>query len=515
MSPTACNPSVRSYTRRFEVDVFVSYGHIDNQENWVTHFHACLQTRLQELLGTSDVAVWRDPKLEGMDMFEDLLREKLARSALFISILSPRYSQSASCRKEVDWFMEGAQRTGGLRLETKSRLIKVTKTRLMEEMEPPGFQGTLGYKFYKTDPENPDMFHEFSSQSDRPRFNEFRELCDNLAQAVARMLRRLREFDPVIAPTGKTVFLARTTSDLEPRRTAIRSELTDRGHTVASLESWPDSGPQVREALEPLLANCELSVHLFGRMYGMIPEEETRSFGELQYELALAQRQRSNFHQLMWIPESLENAEERQQAFLNKLRQSRDQVGSNQYDLLETDFESFKESLLDRLSPKSQASLSAPRTKSKSVYLLCNQLDLRRDPLEKIKAYLRSRGHPVELPPFEGDPIELRNEEDEIIGETGAALIYYGTAKDAWVVAKRRMLRKALSAKDTGQHYARALYLCSPRDDKKDDYLSVPDHLYLEPEPQGFPPLLVVGDCGEFEPAKLDSFIDLIESQSL
>jgi hypothetical protein len=226
------------------------------------------------------------------------------------------------------------------------------------------------------------------------------------------------------------------------------------------------------------------------------------------------QRQRPNFHQLMWIPENVENAEERQQSFLNKLRQTKDQVGSNRYDLLETDFESFKESLLDRLSRKSCVLLPALRTKSKSVYLLCNQFDLKRDPLEKIKAYLRSRGHPVELPPFEGDPLELRNQEDEIIGETGAALIYYGTAKDAWVVAKRRMLRKALGSRDMGQRYARALYLCSPPDDKKADYLSVPDHLYLEPEPQGLPPLLVVGDCGEFEPTKLDSFVELIERES-
>jgi len=513
MSASPCAGARPSYTRAYEVDVFLSYGHIDNRENWVTQFHKRLETRLQELLGTDDVSIFRDPKLEGNDIYDELLRQKVSRSAVFISVLSPRYTLSPSCRKELDWFVEAAQQTGGLHVETKSRLIRVIKTRLPEGALPPNFRDTLGFQFYEADPENEEIFHEFDADAGMPRFNQFREQCDRLAQAVGRMLRKLRQIPSSTPTAGRTVFLARTTSDLEFHCASIRNELTDRGHTVLPSAPLPDSGPEMRAAVEPLLAKSDLSVHLFGRAYGVIPEQETRSIGELQYELALNQRQRPGFHQLLWVPEDLQNPEERQQSFLKNLRESKDQKGAARADLYETCFESFKEGLLDALSRKAETPPPLSGVKSKAVYLLCNQQDLKREPLDKIKGYLRSRGHPVELPPFDGDPQELREVEEGLIEDTDAALIYYGTAKDAWVIAKRKNLRKILGTRASGRDYARALYLCAPKDDKKADYLSVPDHLFLEPEQQGFPPLLVVGDCGDFDPAKLDAFISLIEKE--
>lgn len=503
-----------SFTQTYEVDLFLSYGHIDNQENWVTEFHRRLQTRLQELLGTQELVVWRDPKLDGTDAFEDLLRDRVSHSALFLSVLSPRYTSSKSCRDELDWFLEAAQARGSVRIDMKSRLIKVVKTRLSEGMEPANFKDTLGFKFYETDLQNKDLFHEFDHLAGMPRFNQFREQCDCLGQALERLLRRLKQVPSAEAVTKRTIFLARTTSDLERQRSSIREELTDRGHTVLPSEPLPDSGPEMRAAAEALLAKSDLSVHLVGRSYGVIPEQETRSFGELQNELAFRQRKRPNFHQLVWIPKDLQNPEERQQAFLTKLRESKDQTGASRGDLNEGSFEEFKSDLLLLLSRKPEAPAHAPGAKVKAVYLLCSQPDSTREQLVKIKGYLRSRGHPVELPPFEGDPEELRTIEADLIGDTDAALIYYGTAKDAWVIAKRKNLRKVLGSKPSGRDYARALYLCTPKDDRKADYLSVADHLFLEPEPLGFPPLLVVGDCEDFDPAKLEAFVKLIERGS-
>ena len=37
---TSPNPGEQSFTRAYDVDVFVSYGHLDNQKNWVTNFHS-------------------------------------------------------------------------------------------------------------------------------------------------------------------------------------------------------------------------------------------------------------------------------------------------------------------------------------------------------------------------------------------------------------------------------------------------------------------------------------------
>jgi hypothetical protein len=195
------------------------------------------------------------------------------------------------------------------------------------------------------------------------------------------------------------------------------------------------------------------------------------------------------------------------------LREAKDQNGACQGDLNEEPLEEFKSDLLQLLSRKPETPATVSGARAKAVYLLCNQTDLNREQLIKIKGYLRSRGHPVELPPFEGNPEELRKLEEDLISDTDATLIYYGTAKDAWVIAKRKNLRKVLGSKPSGREYARALYLCVPKDERKEDYLSVPDHLFLEPEPMGFPPLLVLGDCQDFDPTKLDVFVQMIEKE--
>jgi TIR domain/Domain of unknown function (DUF4062) len=509
MSPTSAE---QSFTRAYAVDVFISYGHIDNQANWVTHFHSVLETRLQELLGSDRVSVWRDGKLNGVDAFEDVIRQRVGSSALFISVLSPRYVASPSCRNELDWFVEAAKHGTGLQVETQSRLIRVVKTKLLQGTQPPNFSATLGYEFYEPDPQNPELFREFGSQEGMPRFDKFADGLDTLAQTVAHTLRRMRQDQPSSKENVKTIFLARTTSDLEPRRASIQSELLGRGHQVVPAEPLPDTGSQLKVAVEALLSKADISVHLIGRRYGVIPEEEKRSFGELLYDLAFAQRERKGFHQLVWIPEDLQDPEDSQQAFLAKLRGALDQMASGKGDVFETSFESFKEGLLDVVSRKPEPPTISTSVKARAVYLLCDQPDLRQEQLEKIKAYLRSRGHPVDTPPFEGDPEELRAMEEELIGDTDAALIYYGTAKDLWVLRKRKNVLKVLSTKQKGRDYARALYLATPKNELKEGtYLTIPDHTYLEIE--GFPPLLLLGDCEEFQPEKLDAFIKLIEKE--
>src|SRR5215469_9317534 len=109
-----------SYTQTYGVDVFISYGQIDNQEKWVAEFHQRLERRLQELLGTRELVVWRDLKLDGVDVFEDVLKGLVSQSAVFISVLSPRYVSSSSCREELDWFLEAADSTRSLRVDLKS-----------------------------------------------------------------------------------------------------------------------------------------------------------------------------------------------------------------------------------------------------------------------------------------------------------------------------------------------------------------------------------------------------------
>ncbi|WP_353063811.1 TIR domain-containing protein [Tunturibacter psychrotolerans] len=504
----------QGFTGGFPVDLFISYGHIDNQANWITHLHSALQTRLQELLGTDQIVIWRDVKLNGLDLLWDTIRPKVTGSALFLSVLSPRYVSSDSCRQEVDCFVEAAERDNRWRSDTQSRLIRVVKTRLAEGVQQPlSFDATLGYEFYQTDDQNPDIFYEFGSQEGRPRFDNFAERVNVLAQTVARALLKFRQAKRATKPNVRTIFLSPTTRDLEQYRLSIQSELVGRGHNVIPTVPLPYTAAELVSTIESLLANADVSVQLIGRNYGLIPEEETRSLGELSYDLTLAQGARINFHQLIWIPEDLQNPENAQQTFITKLRGTQDEPAvSGKADVFETSFESFKEGVLDVLSQKLEVPPIPVAIKTKAVYLLCDQPDLKEEQLRKIKAYLRSYGYPVEVPVFQGDPEELRMMEEELILDTDAALIYYGTAKDLWVMRKRKSILKVLSSRPKGRNYTRALYLATPKDDiKAANYLAVSDHNYLEI--MGFSPLLLLGDCEDFGPEKITPFIQLLEKE--
>ena len=150
-----------SYVRNCESDVFISYAHFDNepmfegQRGWVEVFHQALEVRLRQLLG-EDPAVWRDPSLAGNDYLQDTLKNKLLKTALLLSVVTPRYLKSQSCLSEIEEFCRGAERTGGIRFQDKARLLKVVKTAVPLDQLPSPLQAVLGYEFYALNQERSD-----------------------------------------------------------------------------------------------------------------------------------------------------------------------------------------------------------------------------------------------------------------------------------------------------------------------------------------------------------------------
>ena len=113
--------------------VFISYAHIDNEHfsgtssGWIDLLHERLEIRLAQLLGRPP-KIWRDRKLAGNDVFNDTIVIELSKTAIFLSVLTPRYVQSTSCHRELQDFFRLAAQTGGVRLNDKHRVFKVAKT---------------------------------------------------------------------------------------------------------------------------------------------------------------------------------------------------------------------------------------------------------------------------------------------------------------------------------------------------------------------------------------------------
>jgi hypothetical protein len=118
--------------RRFEKDLFISYAHLGNQPlaprqvGWITQLHATLQALLDTRLGTK-AEIWRDEKLTSNDIFRQEIVDQFPKTALFLSVVSPRYLTSEWCRREVATFCDCALKSGGLVISNKARIFKVIK----------------------------------------------------------------------------------------------------------------------------------------------------------------------------------------------------------------------------------------------------------------------------------------------------------------------------------------------------------------------------------------------------
>src|SRR5664279_349179 len=96
--------------------------------------------------------IWRDSKLSGNDIFSDETTKVFPKTALLISVVTPRYVRSEWCTREVKEFCKAAENTGGLVFGHNSRALKVYKIPVADEDALPDvMKKTLGYPFFVLD----------------------------------------------------------------------------------------------------------------------------------------------------------------------------------------------------------------------------------------------------------------------------------------------------------------------------------------------------------------------------
>ena len=438
----------------FEGDAFISYAHLDNVElieghkGWVTNLHRALEVRVAQLLGKQP-RIWRDPKLQGNDSFADTLIERLQRVAALVAVISPRYIKSEWTRKELEEFWKATRQQGdGVRRQDKTRIFKVLKTPVPLEAYPPELKPLLGYEFFKVDPET-GRVHELDEIFGPEAQRDFWLKLDDLAHDICCLLEMLERPDTAGAPAAmlknEAVFLAETTSDLREQREAIRRDLQQHGYIVLPDGALPSIASELKAAVREDLAGSQLSIHLFGKNYSLVPEGEMESLLEIQNELAIERGKKGDFFRLLWVPTGLQVQDERQRKVLERIRtDSRILEGA---DLLENFLEDLRTVIHNRLQQNADkvthdiggSTVSAgvhPR-----VYLIYDQRDA--DAASAWADFLFEQGFEVIRPVFEGDASEIRDYHDENLRTCDGALILYGSANECWLRRKLRELQKS------------------------------------------------------------------------
>jgi len=446
----------------FDGDAFISYAHLDNVEliegrkGWVANLHRALEVRVAQLLGKTP-HIWRDPKLQGNDLFSDTLAERLRSVAALVPVISPRYVKSEWTRKELLEFRRAADAQGGICFQDKARIFKVMKTPVPAALHPPELQSLLGYEFYKVDPDT-GRVHELDEIFGPEAQRDFWLRLDDLAHDICCLLEMVeagqdKGEEPPPEPS-EAIYLAFTTFDLNEQRESIKRDLQQHGYTVLPARNLPMIVSELVTAVRDDLERCCMSIHLIGKNYSFVPEGGTKSVLEIQHELAIERGEnkgdRKDFSRVVWIPPGLSASDERQGKFVEHLRMdSRVQKGA---DLLETDPAELRtviQDKLDKLKVAQQPAPAAPQAGGRSgasarvtrISLIYDQRDV--GMVAPWADFLFAQRCEIMQPIFEGDEAEIREYYEETLRTCDGALIFWGSASECWLRRKLRELQKS------------------------------------------------------------------------
>jgi hypothetical protein len=465
----------------FDADAFISYAHMDNveliegQKGWVANLHRALEVRVGQLLGKQP-QIWRDPKLQGNDLFEDTLISRLRRVAALVSVVSPRYVKSEWTRKELVEFCAAAKTQGGISYNDKARIFKVLKTPVPLEMHPPELRSLLGYEFFKIDPDT-GRVRELNEVFGPEAQKDFWIRLDDLAHDICCLL-EVMESQEGAPQTGQgkkkvDIFLAETSYDLREQREAIRRDLQQHGYTVLPAGTLNLVASELQQTVREELARCGMSIHLIGRSYGVVPEGATQSLLEIQNELAIERAEKGEFSRLLWIPPGLQVDDERQRKVIEQLRMDpRLQGGA---DLLETFLEDFRTVIQEKLKKfEEPAAPSEPVVSVEAsgnlarIYLIYEQRDA--GAASDWGDFLFDQKLEVIHPIFDGDEAEVREYHDENLRMCDGALILYGAASECWLRRKLRELQKSAGYGRTKPAPSIAISLIPPKTADKERF---------------------------------------------
>jgi hypothetical protein len=494
-----------SYSYNFVDDVFISYRHLDNElldeqgKGWIDNFHERFQNILGEALGY-EPTLWRDPRLPGNAYFADVLEEKIKKTAVLISILSPGYLQSDWCIGELQEFCRLAEKTGGLLVGDRMRVFKVVKTHIEREQHPPEFKKQLGYEFYEIDKatQRPVAFgQELGRNRDQRYWSRLDDLAWDVKQVLSIINPRARTPSAVsvFSQNQGTIYLAQTTRDLGGERDQIKRELQNRGYGILPDRELPFISPTYEDAVRECVGRAKLSVHLIGGSYGIIPEGAgNRSIVRLQNEIAAERGRDAAFSRLLWMPLGLTPQEEVQTQFIQHLRT--DAATQKGAELLQTPLEELKTVIQSRLSGNGHKPGAEPGGETiPKIYLIFDKRDL--EGVLPLNDYLSvKKNYQVLLPLIDdegADDTQAFDIHKDNLMQCDAVLIYYGNANQVWFEYKRRDLKKIVGLNRKSMLAAEAVYVASPKTPHK--------QLFNHPE------ALVIKNFGDFSPAALDSFL--------
>ena len=448
------------------------------QAGWVTQLIEHVQIRLQQLAG-QPLEIANISKFPVDETSRQQLAPALEAIDALICVVSPAFVWDENCQRLVEDFSQAAENSGGLTVDSLSRIVKVVKTPVDNAEIPLDLRSRIGSlmacEFFEQSPDRSavvEFDERFGPEAHQKYFKQVYDMAQQLWSVVKPIQQRSGRLksSAIISESGQTVFLANSTSDLQPEVDKIRRELVGRGHTVVPNRVLATVGHELEPQVLNYLDESDLSIHLVGASYGLVPEGSEESIVAIQNRLAANRASESGLQRVVWIPQDIQVSDNRQQEFVEELKTSPEMHAGAE--IIQDDYTELKEFVLDRLEkPPADENTSGSQDVDgvQRIYLICDKQD--EEAIEPIEDYLFDQGFEVTSPDFESDDEEALELHRQTLVDCDAVIIYYGAARKAWVEINQRNLLKARGYGRTSD-LPQAILIAPPIDRRKERFRS-------------------------------------------
>jgi MinD-like ATPase involved in chromosome partitioning or flagellar assembly len=299
------------------VQIYISYARDDNStppgsentKGFVEFLDESLRYEMRDY-GEPRPVFWRDTKMLGLgDSFEEATSDAIARSDIFLIILSRNWVASRYCRRELESFLRRMRQIVGTSNSLGQRIMLAELTRIPPEQLPSVLRGHAfrTFPFFSLDSvseEERRFFARGKVQDDR-----YWEIINALAKSLRRTAERLvsspdRELSASPSRPSATIYLAKPAGDMRRAYERLAKELLDRGYQVVpAIESEIPADSSAETFVDEMLAQASCSIHLLGERSGFAPED-SEPIVRLQLARSFLRRQRGRgFRRIIWAPE--------------------------------------------------------------------------------------------------------------------------------------------------------------------------------------------------------------------
>lgn len=386
-----------------EHDLFISYAHED--QKWVSALQQKLTEQLKGRLGC-DCDIWQDEnKLFTGQNIPKELDKAIRASAAFIAVLSRNYQGSKWCERELDAFLEEANREDGLKTGGYGRLLKVIKFPWVDNAHEDFHADYKDVLFFDRDKTGQET--------------EFRRNSEVFRKAVERLGFHIEKLFEAMFNGFVKVFVARTAEDASDERESIIKEI----HAAGFALSPPPLGAVPkgfdRKRLLKFIGEAHVTVHPLGATYDQAIRE--------QIDDALKQGKKAVFY----LTRSHEAATGEQKMLIEEIRANKWNLPAASRDLLAN--RSKLEDLIKLLQGQRPRAPSA-QIGAARVYILCDptspkDADFGRELERKIR---EKEKFDVALPQAAADSSSPGGEHDRLLGACDGLLLYRPLVLTNW-----------------------------------------------------------------------------------